>query len=439
LFLSILAFIFVLGVMIFVHELGHFLTAKWIGVKVHVFSLGFPPKLVGKQWGDTEYRIGILPLGGYVKMAGENPGEVTGNPEEFFSRTKLERIAILVMGPIMNIALTLVLFTALFMVGIERPAGLEDPPVVRFVSEDSPASRAGILPGDRILSVDGRQVENWLQFVDTFSISPEQTLALVLERDVELVERQLTVEARGKERVGYTGLFPAVQPQVVRLDEGFPAKEAGLEEGDLIIKVEGEPIYSNQELVNAIQSKEGGAVAFTVIRDGTELEYTITPQRDGDRFRIGIELPSPVTLQQYTNPLTAFGAAVGESVRITRLTFTVLGRLIQQKLSMRQMMGPIGIAQASGRAARTGIRNLFTLMAIISLQLGIFNLLPIPILDGGHVAIILLEGVARRDFSLQAKERILQVGFVLLLALMVTVIYFDLSKIDSIGRFLPWK
>ena len=185
--LSILAFIFVLGVMIFVHELGHFLTAKWIGVKVHVFSLGFPPKLIGKKWGDTEYRIGMVPLGGYVKMAGENPGEVTGNPEEFFSRSKLERIAILVMGPAMNIVLTLVLFTALFMAGVERPAGLEDPAFVRFVSEDSPASRSGILPGDLIVSVDGQPIENWLQFVDTYSISPEQTLSLVLDRDGETV------------------------------------------------------------------------------------------------------------------------------------------------------------------------------------------------------------------------------------------------------------
>jgi regulator of sigma E protease len=325
------------------------------------------------------------------------------------------------------------------MVGVERPAGLEDPPIVRFVSEDSPAVEAEVLPGDRVVSVDGEPMENWLQLVDTFVISPDQTLNMVLDRNGELVETQITVEARGKERVGYTGLFPAMQPKVVRLDEGFPAKEAGLQQGDFIVKVDGAPIHSNEQLVMAIERKEGEAVTVTVLREGNELDYTITPQRDGDRFRIGIELPSPVVVQQYSNPILAAGAAVKESVRITRLTFTVLGRLIQRKLSMRQMMGPVGIAQASGRAARTGARNLFTLMAVISLQLGIFNLLPIPILDGGHIAIIALEGVARRDFSLQAKERILQVGFVLLLALMVTVIYFDLSKIDSIGRFLPWR
>jgi len=439
LFLSILAFIFVLGVMIFVHELGHFLTAKWIGVKCHVFSLGFPPKLIGKKWGDTEYRIGLVPLGGYVKMAGENPGEVSGNPEEFFSRSKLERIAILVMGPAMNIVLTLALFTLLFMAGVERPAGLDDPPLVRYVAEDSPAERAGITSGDRILAVDGAAVDNWLQALDTFYISPDQTLQIALERDGQTIETEMAVEARGKERIGYTGLFPVTQPHAVSLEDDFPAKAAGLEEGDLIIKVDEEPISSSPQLVSAIEKKQGAAVTVTVLRDGTQHEFTMTPRQDGERYRIGIALPSPVTVQQYLNPFKAFGAAVGESVRITRLTFAVIGRLVQRRLSMRQMMGPIGIAQASGRAARTGARNLFTLMAVISLQLGILNLLPIPILDGGHIAIIALEGVARRDFSLQMKERMLQVGFVLLLFLMVTVIYFDLSKIDAIGRFLPWK
>ncbi len=436
-FLSALAFIFVLGVMIFIHELGHFLTAKWIGVKVHVFSLGFPPKLIGRKWGDTEYRIGMLPLGGYVKMAGENPDEVSGNKDEFYSRTKLERIAILTMGPAMNIFLTVFLFTILFMVGIDRPVGLEDPPVVRFVSADSPAIAAGVEPGDRIVAIDGEPVDSWMKTLDTFHISPNQTVALTLERAGHAVETELVIEARGEEQIGYTGLFPAVQPRVEGLSEGFPAELAGLLEGDLIVKVDDKTIYSNQELIEAIGKKEGAPVTLAILRSGTLQEITVTPKKEGERFLIGIELPSPVAMQQISNPVKAFGAAVSESARITKLTFVVLGRLIQRKLSMRQMMGPIGIARASGRAARSGARNLFTLMAVISLQLGIFNLLPIPVLDGGHIAIILVEGLARRDFSLQMKERVLQVGFVLLLLLMVTVIYIDLSKIESIGRFLP--
>ena len=423
--------------MIFIHELGHFLTAKWIGVKVHVFSLGFPPKLIGKKWGDTEYRIGLLPLGGYVKMAGENPGEVSGNKDEFFSRTKLERVAILVMGPAMNVFLTIFLFTALFMVGIDRPVGLEDEPVVRFVSTDSPAAAAGVQAGDRIVAIEEEPVESWLEVLDTFHLSPNQTLTMTLERNGEIVQTELAIEARGEEQIGYTGLFPAVQPRVEGLTPDYPAEKAGLREGDLLIKVDDEPIFSNQELIEAIEGKQGEPVQLTILRDDVQQEVQVTPIAEGERFLIGIELPSPVAMQQITNPFAAFGAAIGETARLTELTFVVLGRLVQRQLSMRQMMGPIGIARVSGEAARTGTRNLFALMAVISLQLGIFNLLPVPVLDGGHIAIILIEGLARRDFSLQVKERVLQIGFVLLLLLMVTVIYVDLSKIESIGRFLP--
>lgn len=437
--LSILAFVFVLGVLVFIHELGHFLTAKWVGVKVHVFSLGFPPKLVGKQWGDTEYRIGLLPLGGYVKMAGESPTEASGRAEEFHSRSKLERVAILVMGPAMNLVLALGVFTALFMVGLERPAGLEDPPIVRFVSEDSPAGRAGIQPGDQIVSVDGERVENWREALDIFLINANQTLDVALERDGERVRTELEVEARGEDQVGYTGLFPAVQPQVARLREDFPAEKAGLEPGDIIIGVDGKDIVSNQELIEAIESKQGESIRLRVLRNGKQLQFELTPVEEGDRYLIGIEFPAPVVVQQIRNPVKALGAAFQECSRITELTFVVLGRMIQGRASIRQMSGPIGIARMSGETARRGAGSLFTLMAILSLNLGILNLLPIPILDGGHIAIIVLEGLARRDFSLQAKERILQIGFLILLLLMVTVIYVDLSKIESIGRFLPWR
>ncbi|MFQ5790138.1 MAG: RIP metalloprotease RseP [Acidobacteriota bacterium] len=437
-FLSLVAFVFVLGVLVFIHELGHFLTAKWIGVKVHVFSLGFPPKLIGRRWGETEYRIGLVPLGGYVKMAGDNPADASGNLEEFFSRTKLERVAILAMGPVMNLALAVGILTVLFMVGIERPAGLEDPPVVRFVPQGSPAAQAGIRAGDRLVAVDDRPLENWRQALDLFVIHANQTLRLTLERDGQSLATDLKVEARGQEEMGYVGLFPAVQPEVVSLSEGFPAQEAGLQEGDLIIKLDGEPVFSNPQLIEAIQRKDGRAVTVTILRQGRQHDYVITPTRDNDSYRLGITLPSPVVIQQIANPFEALGAAVAECARFSQLTFVTLGRMIRGLASIRQMSGPISIARISGETARRGPRSLFYFMAVVSLSLGILNFLPIPILDGGHIAIIFVEGLARRDFSLRVKERILQVGLVLILLLMVTVIYIDLSKIESIGRFLPW-
>lgn len=431
---TILYFIALLSIVVFIHELGHFLTAKRVGVKVHAFSLGFPPNLVARKWGDTEYRIGVVPLGGYVKMAGENPGEDTGEPDELQSKSKLERAAILVMGPTMNIVLALSLFTVLFMVGIDRPAGLSDPPVVTAVPEDSPAARAGIKPGDRITTIDGRAIKSWEDAVETFYLSPDKTLVVGLDRGGASVQTSLSVEAQGKERGGFTGLFPMVQPAVTALSPGLPAEKAGLEIGDVIVKVGDDAVHSNEQLQTAIGRAQTAEVTLTILRRGTLSEVRLTPVKEGDSFRIGITLPSPLVREQFSNPLDAFVASVNLCGRYTRLTFVVLGRLVTRALSMRQMMGPIGIAQEAGRAARAGARPFFGLMAIISLQLGIFNLLPIPILDGGHLAILVLEGLARRNFSVQIKERLLQVGFVLLLALMVTVLYLDASKTG----LLPW-
>ena len=436
---TLLAFIFVLGVLVFVHEAGHFLTAKWVGVRVKVFSLGFPPKIIGRTWGDTEYRIGALPLGGYVKMAGDNPLEATGDPEEFMSRSKWERVAILFAGPVMNLVLAVLILTVLFMVGIDRPAGLDDPAVVRFVAEGSPASRAGLEPGDQIVAIEGAPIENWRDALDHFLVSANETLTVSLLRDGETIERDVIVEARGKDEIGYAGVFPAVQPQVLRLREDFPAERAGMQPDDVITKVDGAPIFYYTELIDAIEARDGAPVLIGVLRVDETLEFDLTPQKDGDRWLIGIEFnPSPTVIYQVSNPALAFAAALAETERFTRLTFVVLGRLLTGRASVNTLSGPIGIAEASGETARRGPRQLFMFMAFLSLNLGILNLLPIPLLDGGHMAVIAIEGLAGRDFSLRAKERILQVGFVMLMLLMVTVIYVDLSKIDSIGKYLPW-
>lgn len=435
---TLLAFIFVLGVLVFVHESGHFLVAKWVGVRVKVFSLGFPPKIIGRTWGDTEYRIGALPLGGYVKMAGDNPMEATGDPEEFMSRSKWERLAILVAGPLMNLVLAIIILTVLFMVGIERPAGLDDPAVVRFVAEDSPASHGGLVTGDQIVAIGGTPTASWSDALDHFLVSANDTLTVSLLRDGETIERDVEVEARGDEEIGYVGVFPAVQPQVLRLREDFPAVHAGMQPGDIITKVDGVPIYYFTELIDAIEATQGAPVLIRVLRVDEALEFDLTPQKDEGRWLIGIEFnPSPMVIHRVSNPALAFAAALGETERFTRLTFVVLGRLLTGRASVNTLSGPIGIAQASGETARRGPRQLFLFMAFLSLNLGILNLLPIPLLDGGHMAVIAAEGLAGRDFSLRVKERILQVGFVLLMMLMVTVFYVDLSKTDIIGKYLP--
>ena len=355
------------------------------------------------------------------------------------SRTKWERLAILFAGPLMNLVLAVLILTVLFMIGLDRPAGLGDPPIIRFVAEDSPAASAGLRPGDQILALQGQPIETWSDALDKFMVSANDTLTVTLLREGEQLETQLVVEARGDEDVGFTGLFPAVQPQVASLMEGFPAEAAGIQAGDIIMRVNRKPVYHYTQLIKGIEAAEGNPLLLGILRDGRTVDVEVVPRAEEGRWLIGIQFnPAPTVTQQFSNPLRALSAATSESLRFTRLTFVILGRLVTGKASVRQMSGPIGIARISGETARRGAKDLFTFMAFLSLNLGILNLLPIPLLDGGHMAIISLEGLAGRDISLNVKERILQVGFVMLLFLMVTVLYVDLSKIESIGRFLPW-
>jgi regulator of sigma E protease len=436
---TLLAFIFVLGVLVFFHESGHFLTAKWVGVRVKTFSLGFPPKLLGRKWGDTEYVIGLLPIGGYVKMAGDNPAESSGDPAEFMSRSKWERLAILFAGPLANLVLAVGILTVLFMVGLERDAGLDDPPVIRYVAQDSPAGRAGIVQGDRILEIEGRETETWSDVLDHVIVSADEKLSVAVLRNGERVETELAVARREEDGAGVAGLFPAIQPEVGSLNPGFPAEQAGILPGDVITKVGGKRIFHFDELIDAIEERAGSEVEIEVLRGQESLVFNLTPRETQGRWLIGITFsPPPTTIERYSNPILALGAGTREISRLTRMTFVILGKMVTGRASVKNMSGPIGIAQASGETARRGPKVLFWFMALLSVNLAVLNLLPIPLLDGGHMAIIALEGLSGRDFSLQMKERILQVGFVMLLLLMVTVIYVDLSKIEAIGKYLPW-
>ncbi len=436
---TLLAFVFVLGVLVFFHESGHFLTAKWVGVRVKTFSLGFPPKLLGRKWGETEYVIGLLPIGGYVKMAGDNPAESSGDPAEFMSRSKWERLAILFAGPLANLVLAILILTVLFMVGLERPAGIDDPPVIRYVAQDSPAGRAGIVQGDRILEIEGSETETWSDVLDHVIVSANEKLSVAVLRNGERIETELEVAVREEDGAGVAGLFPAIQPEVGSLNPGFPAEQAGIQPGDVITKVGGKRIFHFDELIDAIEARAGSEVEIEVLRGQESLVFNITPRESDGRWLIGITFsPPPTTIERYTNPIQALGAGTREIVRLTRMTFVILGKMVTGRASVKNMSGPIGIAQASGETARQGPKVLFWFMALLSVNLAVLNLLPIPLLDGGHMAIIALEGLSGRDFSLQMKERILQVGFIMLLLLMVTVIYVDLSKIEAIGKYLPW-
>jgi regulator of sigma E protease len=439
--ITLLAFVFVLGVLVFVHELGHFVAAKRVGIKVLKFQLGFNPTIASFRRGDTEYSIGALPLGGYVKMAGENPDDArTGRSDEFLSKTKWERFQVLIMGPAMNIALAVVLTAVVLYQGAEVPIYQDQPPVVGAVGNGSPAEAAGILRGDRILSVAGRPVETWEDLFLAVGTRPNREVSVTLERDGAEMTKLLTTVAAANSRfeIGDIGVLPDVHPIVPSVNPGEPADRAGVRPGDVIVAVDGRNITFPSQLRQAIAEAPQRQIVLTILRDGQSVELRATPERRGDTGWLGIAIAEPTKSFQ-PGVFEAMTMSVERNVQFAGLIFETLWGLFTRETSPRQLMGPVAIAQLSGESAQLGWIALLSLMASISLNLGLLNLLPIPILDGGHIAIMALEGVARRDFSMRVKEKMLLAGFVVLMMLMVTVIYNDLTRISWIERLMPWR
>ncbi len=434
-----LAFLFVLGVLIFVHELGHFLMAKRLGVRVLKFSLGFGPRVVGFRRGDTDYCISAIPLGGFVKMAGENPDDPrAGGADEFLSRSKWERFQILIMGPLMNIALAIVLMAVVLMQGAEVPAYEDRPPVVGAVTGGSPAERGGIRPQDRIVRVAGRRTDTWEQFYIAIGSRPNRTVPIVLLREGREMTVEVVPDAQTKYEIGDIGVLPDVHPHIRAITPGDPADRAGLKAGDVVLAVAGQRMSFSRQLSDAIATRAGQPLTFTVLRAGVQLDITVTPVKRGNRGIIGIGIGDEVK-SIHPTPTQAVWMSLQRNYEFSGLIVQTLVGLLTTETSPRQLMGPVAIAQLSGESAAAGWLALFTLMASISLNLGILNLLPIPVLDGGHIFIMAIEGLARRDFSMKLKEKMLLAGFVLLMLLMVTVVYNDLTRIQWVERLMFWR
>lgn len=436
-FTGILAFLFVLGVVVFVHELGHFLVARWHGVRVLTFSLGFGPKLVRTRRGDTEYCISAIPLGGYVKMAGESlddPG--SGRPDEYLSKTRWQRFQILLAGASMNFVLAIVVMTGVLWQGARVPLYEEQPPVVGEVAPDSPAARAGITRGDRIVSIDGEAVPTWDDLQMAVLPRAEEPLQVALVRDG--VERTLTVtpKASGEFKAGDLGVIPDVYPQVHSILSGSPAEKAGLRAGDVILAANGTKM-KQEALIDFIKEHSNTQITLTVRRGSNAERVNVTPRVKNGVSMIGATLnPLEVRIIE-PGFFQAIGMSVQQNLEWGGLIFELLGGLFTRETSLDQLAGPIGIAQFSGTAAEAGALSLFTFLAMISLNLGVINLLPIPVLDGGNIFIMALEGLARRDFSMAVKERVMLAGVLVILALMVTVFYNDLIRIGWLGRIMP--
>jgi regulator of sigma E protease len=420
----------VLGVLVFVHELGHFLVARWHGVRVITFSLGFGPKLVKMMRGGTEYCISIVPLGGYVKLAGETvEDDRTGAPDEFLSKSKWVRFQVYLAGPVMNLLLAFVVVAAVLTHGAEVPLYQSMPPVLGSVDTGSPAEAAGLQAGDRILEVDDKNVPTWDDL--NMAVLPKggQAISLVVLRDGQQHEVHVTPTAVGQFELGDLGINPLLRPVVQGVNPGSPAERAGIQVGDVIAAVAGQRGLPEDKIVDRINHSPGQPVALTLQRHGTDVQVTAVPEGDMGSAMIGVALVPYET--RLINP--TFVQALGMSARQNWQDTVMIGRtlrgLFTRETPVRQLMGPIGIAEISGSAAKIGFSALMNLMAMISLNLGLLNLLPVPVLDGGHIAILAVEGVSRRELSVRVKERILMAGAALIVLLMVTVIYNDIARL----------
>jgi regulator of sigma E protease len=420
---NLIGFGIVLGFLIFAHESGHFVVAKLFRVRVLVFSFGFGKRLFGFRKGPTDYRVSLIPLGGYVRMAGDIPEEnQPGNPDEFLSKPKWQRFLIMVAGPFMNIVIAIAFMAIISMVGTET---FILRPVIGEISPGKPAARAGLLPGDRIVSVNGEKIDDFDDLKLAIGMNSGTALRVDYLRNGQLRTTTMTPDRKDSDfgPVGFAGILPYFDTTIGRVTAGTPAAIAGLRTGDRIVGINGKPITQLAELNTAFDAAKGAALALDVTR-GAARFHTILPAAKADPedpYR-GI---IPPTVIRKLSLIPALKDSVEQNWKMLRYAFMTIGRLFRPEGSVKELSGPLSIARISGEMLRRGWKQIVALMAMISLQLGIMNLLPIPVLDGGHIMVLLIEGVARRDLSLRVKERIQQVGFAVLAALMVVVLYND--------------
>ena len=433
------AFLFVLGVLVFVHELGHFLLARWNGVRVLTFSLGFGPKLLKVTRGGTEYAISAIPLGGYVKMAGETPEDPrSGASDEFLSKSKWQRFQILIAGPLMNLLLAVGLMTFVIWNGATEPAFEQRPPVVGRVLPGSPAEKAGIKPGDLITAFADKDVSTWQGLQMRVVPRANREVPIVVRRDGQRQQFSIVPEAQTKYEIGDLGIVPSIHPEVALVVPGSPAEQVGIRVRDVIVSFDGADTtgFTLQKMIEEIAKRTGQPIVLGIVRDGQPLTVNVTPRETDGVGRLGIQLSPFETVTIKPGFVQAIGMSVRQNWEWTSMIGEMLAGFFTAETSPRQLMGPLGIAEVAGGAAAVGWAALFGTMAMVSLNLGLLNLLPIPILDGGHITILAIEGLARRDFSMRVKERMLMAGFAVLMLLMVTVIYNDLRRVEWLSKLL---
>jgi len=435
--------------MILIHELGHFWAALAVRVKVETFSIGFGPRLFGFKRGETDFRVSAIPFGGYVRMLGEQPGQsvvlqaseldrqrdssedAPPDPRAFYAKPRWQRAIVILAGPLMNVLLAIAIVAGLYMYAFPKEIESADP-VITSLMRGSAAAQAGLEPGDKIVQIGDKRDPNWQDVVTVESLNANRPVPVVVDRRGQTLSYSIIPKMDPKEGVGVAGWNGEEDLRVGQVLKGSPAEAAGLRPGDLLLSVNDKPIVSPVVLQQAVIHSAGSPVQIKLMR-GNQIQTVSaipTPTKDPNLpWHIGIAFTQFVRL-----PLVP---ALQESLKFNAqnatMIFKVLGSILQHRVSPKALSGPIGIAQMSSEAAQEGPFSFLLLMAVVSLNLAIFNLLPIPILDGGTLLLLIIEMLLQREVSLQVKETVLKLGFVFLMVIVVFVIYNDISRIVSHG------
>jgi regulator of sigma E protease len=455
---TVVAFLIVIGILIFAHELGHFLAARWMNVKVLKFSLGFGPKLIGRKVGDTEYLVSAFPLGGYVKLLGEEAeggesanaeGAEVSSPEDrnrsFSIQPVWKRAVIVGAGPLFNFVLAYLIFVVMlasdYVMYVPTFASLL--PNIESVAVDSPAEQGGMKPGDKVVAINGREVSSRNQMLEIISERPEEPLDIDVERGKRVIrlsivpERKMVKTFEGEEvEIGRIGV-ESPPPVVGSVVGDSPAGKAGFKPGDRIVSIDGRSLSTWAQVTEVIYASPGKALAVEVERGRDRITLSVTPETTKieepgggsiEIGQIGIILKSRGIEIQSANILHAAYKGVEATYAWTELTVVGIGMLITGQLSLDNIGSPIMIAQVSGSAASQGALSLFMFIGMLSINLGIINMIPIPPLDGGHLMFFSIEAVQARPVSERKREIAQQVGIVLLILLMLRAFYNDIDR-----------
>ena len=429
-----IAALIVFGIVIFFHELGHFIAAKRQGIKVEQFAIGFPPKLFAFKRGETEYRICAIPCGGYIKMAGDNPDEeLKGEPWEFCSASVKKRMKIVIAGPLMNFILGFVLFALIAMLGVPTYSN-----IVGKVEKDSSAQMAGILAGDKIIKINDIKTNNWTELISAVSSSTKQAssgkVELTILRDNIELRKEIIREKKDKDKE--IGIMPYVSTKFKEVVKGCPAQKAGLKKGDVVTSINGQQVLQWDEMAEIIRKNPGKELIFGIDREGELMNVKITPAAkpgyDADKKKeikvgsIGILACSEM---YRVNPLAALWHGLLQTLATIQLIFLILWQLIQGALSYKLLAGPIGIVQMSGEQAQLGLTYFLGFIAMLSVNLGVVNLLPLPILDGGHVMFLTIEKIRGKALSIKTQSAIQWVGITIIVCLTILVSSNDIRRL----------